>query len=62
MSFISKVSEALTILKTTIDLAEKVKTVLGVTDSADLAAKVATAETIITQAQAVLSVVTEAPV
>lgn len=53
MSIISKISESITILKTIIEFAEKVKTIFGVTDNEDLTAK-------LTQAEAVLGATQDA--
>lgn len=55
MSIISKISEALTILTTVIDFAEKVKGLLGVADSTDLTNKLAEVETVLTATQTALN-------
>ena len=54
MSIISKIGEAFTILNTVVAFAEKVKTILGVTDNDDLAAKLAQAEVVLTATQEAL--------
>jgi hypothetical protein len=54
MSIISKIGEAFTILNTVVAFAEKVKTILGVTDSDDLTAKLAEAEAVLTATQEAL--------
>ncbi|WP_213881683.1 hypothetical protein [Pseudomonas sp. dw_358] len=55
MSIISKISEALTVLNTVVEFAERIKTALGVTDSSDLAHKLTEAETVIAASQAALA-------
>lgn len=55
MSIISKISEALTILNTVVDFAERVKTILGVTDSTDLTNKLAEAEAVLSATQSALN-------
>ena len=53
--FISKISEAFTLLNTVIAFAEKVKSILGVTGNDELTAKLAEAEAVLTATQAALS-------